>query len=187
MKQIGLLLCGRLILLITCMITDRIGLHSVLLIIATFLESNNRLQESKIREESELPNIIVTHLRSLHCLRAQVSKNASKCKSYKKILHTVHTNALRFCPYSLSNITGSLSVGADSSKFLTALACRRRGILHEVAEPQCDWWTRTLHHWEQKTDLAETYHVILLGNKFIVMDTNILIHSSMGYAARNQN
>ena len=30
-KQIGLLLRGRPILLITCMITDRIGLHSVLL------------------------------------------------------------------------------------------------------------------------------------------------------------
>ena len=30
-KQIGLLLCGRQILLITCMITDRIGLHLVLL------------------------------------------------------------------------------------------------------------------------------------------------------------
>ena len=30
-KQIGLLLRGRLILLITHMITDRIGLHSVLL------------------------------------------------------------------------------------------------------------------------------------------------------------
>ena len=36
-KQIGLLLRGRPLLLITCMITDRIGLHSVLLPLQIFL------------------------------------------------------------------------------------------------------------------------------------------------------
>ena len=36
-RQIGLRLCGRPILLITCMITDRIGLHSVVLPLLTKL------------------------------------------------------------------------------------------------------------------------------------------------------
>ena len=36
-KQIGLLLRGRPILMITCMITDRIRIHAVLLLLLTFI------------------------------------------------------------------------------------------------------------------------------------------------------
>ena len=48
-KQIGLPLRGRPILLITCMITDRIGLHSVLLplLIVPFDQYNGPILYSK--------------------------------------------------------------------------------------------------------------------------------------------
>ena len=54
--QIGLPLRGRPILLITCMITDRIGLHSVLLpllIIKTLLKLHNKILTEIKRKPKE--------------------------------------------------------------------------------------------------------------------------------------
>ena len=55
MKEIGLPLHGRPILLITCVITDRIGLHSVLLPLHTcliFSLSSRRLEVTRCKERS---------------------------------------------------------------------------------------------------------------------------------------
>ena len=56
-KQIGLPLRSRPILLITRMITDRIGLHSVLLPLQIILDEEDTIREFKIQRRDSNENV----------------------------------------------------------------------------------------------------------------------------------
>ena len=71
-KQIGFLLRGLPILIITCMITDRIGLHSVLLPLLIFMNVNtpfiiiNIIYDSNYSSQSNMSEVFTVLINTIN-------------------------------------------------------------------------------------------------------------------------
>ena len=89
-KQIGLPLCGRPILLITRMITDRIGLHSVLLPLLITIRINCKDIEEQIIGLKDAKDVFVYRKYSLFlAVVLKYLSHDNNCFSfYFRLLHT---------------------------------------------------------------------------------------------------